>query len=202
VADRLRTSPLFDEVIVPNSKHYRLLVIQSTETFQENALARARQNGAYTIDVDVGIDYLRGRLRTLVSDGYTFENVIFHTHGNSGMIFFGDEVLRWWDWYSPDWFDVGFNKLFPGPNTKIYFTGCDVADRTEGWKFLEASVRSLCRYGDGRAIGWTSLGFVNPFGGHVKHLWGSIRQVMLVGGNTLYYFEGSDRVGDGLTRPT
>jgi len=33
------------------------------------------------------------------------------------------------------------------------------------------------------------------------YFWGSIRQVMLVGGNTLYYFEGSDRVGDGLTRP-
>jgi hypothetical protein len=181
--------------------HYRLLAINAAMTRQENWMRREQQEDSYTIDVDAGVAYLRGRLRTLAQQGYTFDNVVFTTHGNEGMIFFGDEVIRWSDWYSPDWYRAGFNMMFPGQDTKIYFAGCNVGAGPNGWKFLEASVRTLCGTG-GVSIGWTSAGYDWFPSGHMKHLLGSTRQVMFFGGDSLRYFENWERVDDGVNRPT
>ncbi len=182
--------------------HYRLLAVNAAMTKQENLMRREQQKDSYTIDVDAGVAYLRGRLRSLVRADYIFDDVVFTTHGNEGMIFFGNEVIRWSDWYSSEWYGVGFDRLFPGPNTKIYFAGCNVGAGTNGWKFLEASVRTLCRSSGGVSIGWTSLGFSWFPSGHAKHLWGSTRQVMLVGGDSLQFFEDWKRIDDGVNRPT
>jgi hypothetical protein len=188
-----------DEVAM--TKHYRLLAINAAMTRQENWMKREQQKDSFTIDVDAGVAYLRGRLRTLLREGYVFDDIVFTTHGNEGMIFFGNEVIRWKDWYSADWYGAGFDRLFPGQNTKIYFSGCNVAAGANGWKFLEASVRTLCQNG-GVSIGWTSSGFSWFPSGHSKHLWGSTREVMLVGRDSLRFFENWNRVDDGINRPT
>jgi len=129
---------LFDEAIVPDRKHYRLLSINSAMTRQEEFMKREREANSYTIDVNAGIAYLRGQLRFLVSNGYTFQNAVFTAHGSPGSIYFGDESLSWMHFFTRDWRELDVFKLFPAPNTKIYFTGCNVADGNEGWKFLEA----------------------------------------------------------------
>ena len=187
-----------------STKHYRLLAINAALTKQENWFKRERQDDSYTLNIDEapGIPYLRGQLRGLIQEGYIFDDVVFTTHGNEGMIFFGDEVLRWKDWYGPEWYSVGFDRLFPGQNTKIYFAGCNVAAGTDGWKFLEASVRTLSRNSGGVSIGWTSSGFDWLPSGHMKHLWGSTREAMHLGGGTLRFFENWNRVDDGISKPT
>jgi hypothetical protein len=197
---RNATSTLIDEVAM--TKYYRLLAINAAMTRQENWMKREQQKDSYTIDVDAGVASLRGRLRSLLREGYIFDDVVFTTHGHDGMIWFGDEAIHWNDWYSGDWFGAGFDRLFPGQNTKIYFSGCNVAAGHNGWKFLEASVRTLCWGGGGVSIGWTSTGFSWFPSGHAKHLTGSTREVMMVGGNSFRFFEDWQRVDDGISRPT
>jgi hypothetical protein len=194
-------STLIDEVAM--TKRYRLLAINAAMTPQENWMKREQQHDSFTINVDTGVAGLRGMLRTLLKDGYSFGNVVFTTHGNEGMIFFGNEVIRWNDWYNAEWYGAGFDRLFPDHNTEIYFAGCNVAAGANGWKFLEASVRTLGRTGGGGvAVGWTSAGFSWFPSGHAKHLSGSTREVMLVGGDSLQFFENCKRVDDGINRPT
>ena len=184
------------------TKHYRLLAINAAMTRQEEWMRREQQADSYTIDVDAGVAYLRGRLRTLLKDGYVFDDVVFTTHGHDGMIWFGDEAIQATDWYSADWYGPRFDGLFPGQHTRIYFSGCNVAAGAAGWKFLEAAVRTLCRNSGGVSIGWTSSGFSWFPSGHSKHLWGSTREVMLVGGDALQFYENWKRVDDGVNRPT
>lgn len=186
------------------TKHYRLLAINAALTKQETWFKREQQKDSYTLNVDEapGIPYLRGRLRGLIREGYIFDNAVFTTHGYDGVIWFGEQFLSWKDWYSPEWYGVGFERLFPGSHTKIYFGGCNVAAGADGWKFLEASVRTLCRGSGGVSMGWTSSGFDWLPSGHMKHFWGSTRQVMLVGGDSLQFFEDWKRVDDGVNRPT
>jgi hypothetical protein len=71
------------------------------------------------------------------------------------------------------------------------FGGCNVAEGDKGWKFLLAAARCFLRSGGG-AIGWTSKGFQAPFGlrdGHIVHLWGDIRQVRNMGGDSFRFYE-------------
>jgi len=191
---------LIDEFAM--TTHYRLLAINAAMTRQEDWMKREEQKDSYTINVDAGIAYLRGRLRILLREGYTFDDVVFTTHGNKGRIFFGNEVIHSDDWYNPDWYAAGYDRLFPGRHTRIYFTGCNVAESELGWKFLEGAVRSLCQNTGGVSLGWTSAGFNWLPSGHVKHLWGSTREVMLVGGDALQFYENWNRVDDGINRPT
>jgi hypothetical protein len=123
-------------------------------------------------------DPLGDCLNALVAAGKVFDAVLVETHGASGVISIGGLG------YNLDWFIavVGRYGYLVAPNARIYFNGCNVADDPDGWAFLEAVAGAFIGPWSGGPIGGqvfaqTSLGFANPFSGHVVHLWGSTRTV-------------------------
>jgi hypothetical protein len=198
------TAGRIDEDRHMGRKIYRLLSINDAMTAQTRWLARETADDTYTINVDEGIDGLRSKLSWIIKEGMTFHDAVFTSHGNKGVIWFGDEYITAETWYSK-FYSSGYARLFPFPNTKLYFAGCRVAGGEPGWRFLEAAARTLLTVSGGEAIGWTSLGFGSFISGHVRHLWGETRQVMLLtgdGGQALRFFENWNRVDDGINRPS
>jgi hypothetical protein len=193
-----------DEGAPMGRKAYRLLSINDAMSRQMRLLSREEGEDTYTVNVDEGIDGLRSKLSWMIKEGMTFQNAVFTTHGNRGAIFFGDEHIIAKTWYAK-FNSSGYSRLFPFKDTKLYFAGCNVADSEYGWRFLEAAARTLLATSGGVAIGWTSLGFGSPFSGHVRHLWGETRQVMIIPGGdgaALRFFENWNRVDDGVNRPS
>ena len=185
-------------------KAYRLLSINDGMSRQMRLLSREEGEDTYTVNVDEGIDGLRSKLSWMIKEGMTFQNAVFTTHGNRGAIFFGPEYIIAETWYAK-FHGSGYSRLFPFKDTKLYFAGCNVADSEYGWRFLEAAARTLLATSGGVAIGYTSLGFGSPFSGHVRHLWGETRQVMIIPGGdgaALRFFENWKRVDDGVNRPS
>jgi len=175
---------------------YDLLSINDGSSLRNRVLGRAKSDDSYTISVQEGKWGLKAKLIELIEQGMQFRNCIFTTHGNSGVIFLGDEYIDAYTWYT-EFYNYPFYRLFPFANTKLYFAGCDVADEEWGWKFLEAAARSLLRTAGGVASAWTSLGFGSPISGHVRHLWGDTRQVMISqGGDTLRFYENWELITD------
>lgn len=75
-------------------------------------------------------------------------------------------------------------------NARIYFNGCNVAETNSGWEFLETAAGVFMTSGGGQVFGQTSVGFGNPFNGHVVHLWGSTRTLFVdSNGNITERFE-------------
>lgn len=117
----------------------------------------------------------------VASPGGDYSRVVFDTHGNQGMIFFHGQAL--------DWGGVGalfggrdYAKIFPG-FTRIYFDGCNVAEGSFGWLFLQEVAKSLLKAGGGMVFGWTSKGYTFGIRGHTAphkwvHLTGKIRYVV------------------------
>ncbi len=134
------------------------------------------------------IDNLVSELDRLVSDGRTFDRVLFETEGNAGMIFFDNECItaNWWGGrpLGRQWSSI------TTANARVYFNGCNVAEGDCGWAFLEAVAAVLLTPGGGEVFGQTSVGFANPFSGHVIHLWGSTRTLFVdYNGRILERFE-------------
>lgn len=176
---------------------YDLLSINDASSRQTRWWSRPKSDDSYTIDVDHGHAQLRGEMSELVRQGIRFRNCIFTTHGAKGKIYFGNTQVYREIWYT-QFYARGFDRLFPFPNTKVYFAGCNVAEGPDGWQFLEAAARSLLHSAGGVAIGWTSSGFGSPFSGHMRHLWGDTRQaVVLAGGMTLRFYENWKLITDG-----
>ncbi len=176
---------------------YDLLSINHADNRGDRWTGRAESDDSYTVNVDMGEARLRGQLLELIDQGMQFKNCIFTTHGNKGMIFFGDSWIDTYVWYT-EFYHREFYRLFPFPGTKVYFAGCDVAAGPTGWTFLEAAARSLVAKAGGVAMGWTSLGFGSPFSGHVRHLWGDTREVMVApGGEVLRFYENGKLITDG-----
>lgn len=179
-----------------DKKSYRLLSINDASSRQMRMLSREGGDDVYTINVSEGHARLRAELSDLVKAGVVFQNAVFTTHGNKGVIFFGEEWINWETWYT-QFYKSGYGKLFAA-NAKVYFAGCNVADGPQGWKFLEAAARSLLQVNGGFAMGWTSLGFGSPFSGHVRHLWGDTREVYVYPGQSgLRFYEDWKLVTDG-----
>jgi hypothetical protein len=115
------------------------------------------------------------------SDGLTFENVLFTTHGSPGTIYFDGDYLNkdgLFKWFA----DGHYETIFPFKTVKMYFDGCNVADGEWGWQFLEAAGQTFLRGYGGYVLGWTSAGFGLPslfpdYGGHTVHPWGDVRVV-------------------------
>jgi hypothetical protein len=130
----------------------------------------------------------------LVKNGMTFGSAVFITHGGSGKLRIdGDDLgVNQWQWYFNG---KGHEKLFPKPDSKLYFAGCNVAEGDDGWKFLEAAGTVLLRQAGGLSYGWTSLGIAAPsylrgIGGHAVHLWGDVRYVEIgPGGRKVNQYE-------------
>ena len=183
---------------------YDLLAINDSSSRQMDLLRRRKSDDSYVIDIDWGGHaYLRGQLKGLISSGYQFHNCVFTTHGSPGAIWLGDQYINREVWYT-EFYNGPYGKLFPFPNTKLYFAGCNVADGDKGWRFLTAAARSLLGVAGGTAMGWTSLGFgLGPIhSGHVAHLWGDTREVsVLAGGDYLRYYENWKLIADGQGNP-
>jgi hypothetical protein len=124
-------------------------------------------------------------LDDVLNSGRAFDRILFETHGSPGKIYFGDSSLGA-DWWS---YARKYNNI-AAYNVRVYFNGCNVADTDEGWRFLEAAANVFTAPGGGQVFGQTSLGFGNPFDGHVVHLWGTTRILYLdAGGNITERFE-------------
>jgi hypothetical protein len=176
---------------------YNLLSINDYSSRQTRMVSRESSDDSYPINVDEGHAQLRGEMSSLISNHIRFRNCVFTTHGSPGMIWFGDQWLSTEVWYG-QFYGRGYDRLFPFPNTHLYFAGCNVAEGQEGWKFLEAAARSLLQTAGGSAVGWTSLGFGSFFSGHVRHFWGDTRQVMVLpGGGSLRFYENWNLITDG-----
>ena len=117
------------------------------------------------------------------ASGTRFDRCLFETHGSPGEIWFGEEELtagyienyltsRYWD------------QIFQ-PGSRIYFNGCNVAEGDGGWKFLNAAAKSFIKAFGGTVFGQTSVGFGNPFNGHVVHLWGDTRTLYVESGGRI-----------------
>jgi hypothetical protein len=113
-------------------------------------------------------------LDDLLKGGARFDRVLFETHGSPGTIYFGNQYVgaSWWT----SVLNRGYTNLTTA-NSRIYFNGCNVAEGADGWAFLDAAARCFLTPGGGEVFGQTSLGFGNPFNGHVVHLWGTTRRI-------------------------
>ncbi len=146
----------------------------------------ATQRGAVNRVAVTGGDLI-GPLDGLLAAGTTFDRVLFETHGSPGRIYFGTI-----------YFDAGWMRAviprnytrLTTANARVYFNGCNVAEGAAGWGFLEAAAALFLTPGGGEVFGQTSLGFGNPFNGHVVHLWGSTRRLYVdVNGRIVERFE-------------
>jgi len=116
-------------------------------------------------------------LDALVNQKAVFDRILFETHGSPGMIYFGQESIgaNYWRACSQN---RNYSSL-TSMNSRIYFNGCNVAEGDSGWEFLDAAACVFLNKGGGCCFGQTSLGFGNPFNGHVVHLWGDTRKVYI-----------------------
>jgi hypothetical protein len=124
-----------------------------------------------TLSIGSRKEFIDG-LNGLIKQRMVFDRVVFRTHGDTGIIWFGDDRIGAGGWLSLAG-EINFLALFPGP-TKIYFDACDTAEGEEGTKFLTIAGQTLLRAGGGSTSGWTSLGLAVPgiipfIGGHTIH---------------------------------
>lgn len=112
------------------------------------------------IGVRGGIKGLKKELDKLLYDKWIFPKVVFFTHGNSGSIYFNKERIDQ-DTLRRHFANRGYERLFPIPlNTRMYFSGCNVAEDDVGWIFLEIAASIFLKTMGGVAFGFTSKGFM------------------------------------------
>jgi hypothetical protein len=160
-----------------------------------------------SVGVKGGVIGLKNLFDRFVGEGKTFKRAVFETHGQPGGIVFGEEknnCLIDADVLSDTF--ARYGALFPRFG-RIYFSGCNVADKDEGWKFLETAGKVFFQRGGGITFGWTSAGFAvgsnlvrllsSPVSmlatsGKVLHPWGDARYVWTIaGGQTVQRWVGS-----------
>lgn len=157
----------------------RLLHIYDASEYGIRATAWARRHAdlmsvvtVYPVAVDDGWRGLRKALDDLVSDGQTFARALFETHGNAGAIYFDGERVDA-GLLNRQFVNRGYEKLFPYLWSRIYFNGCDIADRGAGWDFLDAAGRIFLRLGGGVTFAQTDPGRLlfpwSTLTGHVIH---------------------------------
>ena len=130
---------------------------------------------------------LMNGLDAFVQANTQFDRILFETHGGPGVIGFGNYTV---DAQTLRAMIARRYTALAGPNARVYFNGCNVAEGTAGWPFLEAAAALFLTVGGGQVFGQTSLGFANPFNGHVVHLWGSTRTLFVdSGGRVIERFE-------------
>ena len=169
----------------------------------------AHESDMKELPVSGGVKGLRRELDALVQGKWTFARAIFSTHGNSGYIFFGNEkgnkginagVLE------NQFKHRGYERLFPVPQTRMYFGGCNVAEGTEGWMFLGTAASIFFKSMGGVAFGQTSKGFamhpITMFAssplvfaytrGKILHPWGESKYVVVGPGGHFVKTETAD----------
>ena len=111
----------------------------------------------------------------LLKAGTAFDRVLFETHGSPGKIYFGKKSINAEFWRKIK----GRYNLLLLKHARLYFNGCNVAEDSVGWEFLEAAAGAFMTSGGGEVFGQTSMGFGNPFNGHVIHLWGVTKKLYI-----------------------
>jgi hypothetical protein len=113
-----------------------------------------------------------------------FDRILFEIHVALGLTAFGDRGIT-----TPYWSSIKgrYNRLVSA-NARIYFIGCNVAEGSKGWDFLESVANVFMTSGGGVIFGQTSAGFGNPYNGHLVHFWGKTRTVKVdaSGGTTRF----------------
>jgi hypothetical protein len=149
----------------------------------ESIRQTAEKRGVLTREPVTSVAGMVGALDKIRMSGTRFDRCLFETHGTPGSIWFGEEALtseyiekylttRYWD------------QIFQ-PNSRIYFNGCNVAEGQDGSRFLRAAASSFIKSFGGTVFGQTSLGFPNPFNGHVIHLWGDTKTLYVEPGGRI-----------------
>ena len=140
---------LLDEVNKYRMKHPPdLLEIYDDDSLlmSHNAWARTGLD-LYQLGIKNGKDGLIKSLDKLLLEHKTFKRVLFNTHGNEGMILFKNQPI------DAAWLKGlrgrRYERLFLFPKTRMYFAGCNVAEGTRGWNFLEAAGQTFLRIGGG-----------------------------------------------------
>jgi hypothetical protein len=147
-----------------------------------------RRNVADQLPVADGNDLDDG-INGLLAAGRYFDRVLFETHGCPGQISFGGVGIGASYWGSAKTNKLNWYRLVTN-NARIYFNGCNVAEGDQGWAFLEAAADVFLNPGGGEVFAQTSVGFGNPFNGHVIHLWGDTRRIFVAAdGRILERFE-------------
>lgn len=165
------------------------LYIYDKTSFHDRLQAAGRfdlaDTGVVTLPVGSIPEVLNG-LDQLVAQRATFDRMLVQTHGNTGRVWFGDDVV-WNDTWASRFAGRSYDKLFPAPS-RIYFDGCDIADSRLGLEFLRAAGRVFLKGMGGEVIGWTSMGLGIPgwwiFGGHTLHLTGKPVRIRFDRGDT------------------
>ena len=135
-------------------------------------LAGAR-SGQYPLPV-TGSDDLANSLDRLVAAGSKFDRVLFTTHGIPGSIYVGGDYISaaWWRGkMGRKWSRV------TTVNAHVYFNGCNVAEGSDGWDFLDAAAAVFLNPGGGEVFAQTSVGVGLPWNGHSVHFWGKTRKL-------------------------
>lgn len=121
-----------------------------------------------------GGNNFRAALDGVLASGRTYDRILFETHGSPGRIYFGNTYI------DAGWLRsvvaFGYTNMATA-NARVYFNGCNVAEGDDGWRFLEAAAATFITPGGGQVFGQTSVGFGNPWNGHVVHLWGTTRRL-------------------------
>jgi hypothetical protein len=141
-----------------------------------NILLTADRRGASNRFPVAGVDDLILTLDGLVRNARRFDRILFETHGGPGYINFRGQSIDadWWrEAQGRNWGNL------TTANARVYFNGCRVAAGSDGWAFLGAVAAILLNPGGGEVFGQTSRGFGNLFTGHVVHLWGQTRKVIV-----------------------
>jgi hypothetical protein len=147
-------------------------------TIRETAWARGGANEHAVPNVNALVTVLD----SLVAAHSQFDRILFETHGSPGIIGFGHQGINatWLLAVVPhQWANL------TTPGARVYFNGCNVAEGPVGWRFLEAAAAVFLAVGGGEVFGQTSVGIMNPFNGHVVHLWGSTRRLYVARGGRI-----------------
>jgi hypothetical protein len=149
------------------------LIINDTSDYIGRWQLFSWSNDSDVITLPVGssrevIDGLNGLIRQRM----VFDRVLFRTHGDNGMIWFGNDQIFSWGWEGLAT-KINFPALFPF-RTKIVFDSCDTAKGSGGIPFLTRAGQYLLRAGGGSTSAWASWGLAVPgrvpfFGGHTIH---------------------------------
>jgi hypothetical protein len=148
--------------------------------------AEKRGGDHHLVPIDDGNKFV-STLDGLLKEGNAYDRVLFETHGSPGKIYFGNVYI------DTDYMAGLAARLYSRlttQNARVYFNGCNVAEGSAGWSFLEAAVKVFLTPGGGQVFGQTSVGFGNPFNGHVVHLWGDTKTLFVdISGRVTERFE-------------
>jgi hypothetical protein len=159
--------------------YYGKLFIYDTadDDNRKQAEGRFSENAGILALPCASADELEAGLDRLVAKRAVFDRVLVQTHGEPGMIRFGDDAhpdRLYWSYFGSAIKNKGYEALFP-LFTKIYFDGCNVGTGQKGDDFLEAVGGTLLRKAGGITMAFENAGYAPsawiPFiGGHTLHL--------------------------------